>query len=391
MAPKEIVMSPKLQPRWWIQGCLVIGALAMVGAALFAAQRFWANLLLASFLLLGFGLAGTFFIALQYMTGASWGVAFRRVPEALSSALPAGAIGLLTIFFLHPALYPWAHAPASGGEQLAGFKAMWLSLAFFRARAVAYLALWILLSRAIVRNSREQDRDGSVAHTRTNIRYSAMFLVGFGLTFWLASMDWIMSLEPDWSTTMFGVYNFAGLFSGGLAAIILLVIWLSRTTALRDFVNAEHLHDLGKLLFAFSTFWMYIWFCQYMLIWYADITEETSYFILRRNGFWEPIFLLNIFLNWIIPFIVLMPVSSKRNPSTLAKVAIIVLLGRWVDLYLMIFPPLVGQTPVFGFWEVGTILGGIGLFVMIFQRALGQAALVPLNDPRLEDSLQYHN
>jgi hypothetical protein len=391
MAPKEIITSSELRTTWWIHACLVIGSLAMVGAALFAPQRFWSNFLLLSFLLVGLGLAGTFFIALQYMTGAGWGVAFRRVPEALSSALPAGAIGLLAVFFLHPSLYPWAHAPASGEEHITGFKAVWLSLPFFRARAIAYLALWTLLSRAIIRNSREQDRDGSDAHTRTNIRYSAMFLVAFGLTFWLASMDWIMSLEPKWSSTMFGVYNFAGLFLSGLAAICLLVIWLSKFSALRDFVTPEHLHDLGKLLFTFSTFWMYIWFCQYMLIWYADITEETRYFILRRSGFWEPVFLLNIFLNWIIPFVILMPVSSKRNPSTLAKVASIVLIGRWVDLYLMIFPPLVGQTPVFGFWEVGTILGGLGLFLMIFQRALGQAALVPLNDPRLEDSLHYHN
>ena len=391
MLANELEFRPRSHSEWWVRVCLVTGALALAGAVLVAPQRFWTNLLLASYLLLGMGLAGTFFVALQYMTGASWGVAFRRVPEALSSALPVGAIGLLAIFFLHPSLYPWAHAGTAGGEHLTGFKAAWLSLPFFWARSVFYLALWFLLSRAIVRNSREQDRDPKPEYTRANIRYSAMYLLAFGLTFWLASMDWIMSLEPEWSTTMFGVYNFAGLFLGGLAAITLLVIWLRKTTALGDFINEEHLHDLGKLLFAFSTFWMYIWFCQYMLIWYANIPEETSYFILRRHGFWEPIFLLNVFLNWIIPFVVLMPVSSKRNPSTLAKVAIIVLLGRWVDLYLMIFPPLTGQTPVFGFWEIGSIVGVFGLFLVIFQRALGQATLVPLNDPRLEDSLHYHN
>jgi len=391
MAPKEIELYPRARPSWWIQACLVVGAVAVVGAAIVSPQRLWTNLLLASYLLLGLGLAGTFFVALQYMTGASWGVAFRRVPEALASTLPAGAIGLLAIFFLHPSLYPWAHAGAEGGEHLTGFKAAWLSLPFFWARSVIYLALWYLLSRAIVRHSRQQDQDRSPQHTRVNIRYSAMFIVAFGLTFWLASMDWIMSLEPDWSTTMFGVYNFAGLFLGGLAAIILLVLWLSKTTALGDFVNEEHRHDLGKLLFAFSTFWMYIWFCQYMLIWYANIPEETGYFILRQHGFWQPIFLLNIFLNWIIPFVVLMPVSSKRDPSTLAKVTITVLVGRWVDLYLMIFPPLTGPTPVFGFWEVGTVAGLFGLVVIIVQRSFSRAALVPLNDPRLEDSLHYHN
>jgi len=389
MAPNDVTFRLQSHLAWRVRACLVIGAVALAGAALFSPLRFWSNLLLASYLLVGLGLAGTFFVALQYMSSASWSVAFRRIPEALSSALPVGAVGLLAVFFLHPSLYLWAHAAEA--EELHGFKAVWLSLPFFWARSVVYLALWFFLARAIVRNSRQQDRNPSPEFTRANIRYSAMYLVVFGLTFWLASMDWVMSLEPEWYSTMFGVYNFAGLFLGGLAAIILLIVWLRKTTALRDFVNEEHLHDLGKLLFAFSTFWMYIWFCQYMLIWYANITEETTYFILRRHGFWEPIFLLNIFLNWIIPFVVLMPVSSKRNPSTLANVAIIVLLGRWVDLYLMIFPPLIGETPAFGFWEIGSIVGTFGLFLVIFCRTLSQAPLVPLNDPRLGESLHYHN
>ena len=391
MVRNELEFQPPSKTSWWIQTSAVMGGVAMLGAAILAPERFWANLLLASFLLVGMGLAGVFFVALQYVTGASWSVAFRRVPEALFSLLPIGAIGLLAVVFLHPSLYPWTHASAQGGEELTGFRAVWLSLPFFWARAVIYLAAWFLLGRAIVRNSREQDSSRNPELSTRNERHSAVFLLVFGLTFWLASMDWIMSLEPDWSTTMFGVYNFAGLFLGGLAAIILLVLWLSSNSALGDFVNSEHRHDLGKLLFAFSTFWMYIWFCQYMLIWYADITEETRYFILRQHGFWEPIFLLNIFLNWIIPFVVLLPVSSKRSPSTLAKVAIVVLAGRWVDLYLMIFPPVVGRAPVFGIWEVGAILGVFGLFLIVFQRALRQASLVPLNDPLLEESLQYHN
>jgi hypothetical protein len=369
----------------------LIGGISLVGTAVLSPQRFWANLLLASYLLVGLGLAGTFFVALQYMCNASWSVAFRRVPEALASLLPVGGVGVLAILFLHPSLYPWARPPLIGEEELHGFKAVWLSLPFFWARAVFYMLLWFGLARAILRNSRQQDRNPNPEYTRANIRYSAAYLVVFGLTFWIASMDWIMSLEPHWSTTMFGVYNFAGLFLGGLAAIILLVIFLRRTTSLRDFVNEEHLHDLGKLLFAFSTFWMYIWFSQYMLIWYANISEETTYYILRQHGFWGPIFLLNIFLNWIIPFVVLMPVSSKRNPSTLAKVAIIVLAGRWVDLYLMIFPPLIGQTPSFGLWEIGFIVGVLATAWLTFQRSIDQASLVPLNDPSLEESLHYQN
>jgi hypothetical protein len=391
MKASEKTMGSQQQPLGWVRIGLGIGALALVGAAVLSPVRFWANLLLASFLLLTLGLAGAFFVALQYMSNASWSVAFRRVPEALSSLLPVGGVALLAILFLHPSLYSWARPVPAGEEGLHGFRAMWLNLPFFWARSLFYLALWFLLGRVMIRNSRAQDRDANPEHTRANIRYSAAYLPAFGFTFWIASMDWIMSLEPHWSTTMFGVYNFAGMFLAGLAAIILIVVLLRETTPLRDFVNEEHLHDLGKLLFAFSTFWMYIWFSQYMLVWYANISEESVYYILRQHGFWGPVFLLNIFLNWIIPFVVLMPVSSKRNPSTLAKVAIVVLAGRWVDLYLMIFPPLVGETPAFGLWELGTVVGVIAAAWFFFERSMREASLVPLNDPRLEESLHYHN
>src|SRR3990170_1951737 len=180
MPLSDLTIGSKAPSEWWVRACLVVGAIALAGSALVSPQRFWANLLLASYLMLGLGLAGIFFVALQYMTSASWSVAFRRVPEALASALPVGAVGLLAIFFLHPSLYPWAHAGAAGGEELTGFKAAWLSLPFFWARSVFYLALWFLLSRAIVRHSRQQDQDRSPQHTRANIRYSAMFIVAFG-------------------------------------------------------------------------------------------------------------------------------------------------------------------------------------------------------------------
>src|SRR3990167_2870449 len=146
MVPNDSEFRLRVASSRWIQLCLAIGIIALVGAGLVDTSRFWSNLLLISYLLLGMGLAGTFFVALQYMSGASWGVAFRRVPEALSSALPVGAIGLLAIFFLHPSLYPWTHAGAAGGEALTGFKAAWLSLPFFWARSVFYLPLWFLLS-----------------------------------------------------------------------------------------------------------------------------------------------------------------------------------------------------------------------------------------------------
>jgi hypothetical protein len=362
------------------------GVAAFGAGLLVAPQRIWPDLLMASYLLAGLGLAGIFFVALQYASGAGWSVSFRRVPEAMSAVLPYAALGLAIVFIFRPSLYPWLGDSAHGA-----FKHAWLNLPFFLARAALYLLVWIVFAFAIVRVSRRQDRDGDVAHTIKNVRLSVIFLVVFAITFWLASYDWIMSLEPDWYSTIFGVYNFAGLFSSGLAALILLVLWLRRSGPLHDFVNEEHLHDLGKLLFAFCTFWMYIWFSQYMLIWYADISEETIHFVRRQHEFWQPLFLLNMFLNWAIPFTILLPRAAKRSAATLAKVAVVVLLGRCLDLYLMIIPPFAGPNPAFGVWEVALLLGAFGVFVLVFIRALRQAPPVPIRDPYVMESLHYHN
>jgi hypothetical protein len=271
------------------------------------------------------------------------------------------------------------------------FKELWLSPVFFAGRSTVYLVIWIVFGWAILRVSRRQDQDGDESHTRKNARVSAAFLVVFAITFWLASYDWIMSLEPHWYSTVFGVYQFAGLLLSGLAMIAILVIWLEKLGPLNGVLTEEHLHDLGKLIFGFSTFWMYIWFCQYMLIWYANIPEETIYYVRRLHGFWEPVFLLNLLLNWGVPFLVLLHVGAKRSRGMLVKICWVILVGRWVDLYLMIMPPIVGEQPVFGVWEVGLMLGAAGFFFLALLRVLPKANAVPSRDPFLAESLTYHN
>ncbi len=380
----EVTMSP--------MALASLRVLAIAGAAVFligtavAPERAWTSLLMAGFLLTGFGLAGVVFIATQYASGAGWSAAFRRVPEAMACALPFGAAALAAVFLLHPSTYPW-----TAGAPHPGFQQFWLRWPFFLARAAVYAAVWFGFTIAIVRTSRRQDRDPALRWTRRNARLSVVFLIAFAITFWLASVDWIMSLEPKWASTIFGIYNFAGMFSGGLALLILLALWLRRAGPLRDFVNEEHLHDLGKLLFAFSTFWMYIWFSQYMLIWYADISEETAYYVARLHGAWAPLFLLNMILNWAVPFIALLPRGTKRSPRVLGRVAAAVLAGRVLDVYLMIAPPLAGPRPLFGLWEIGVLAAAAALLILAFYRAIRRAAPVPLNDPYLEESLHYHN
>ena len=366
--------------------------LALAGVATFLAglalapARVWASLLMAGYLLTGFGLAGVVFVAVQYACGAGWSTAFRRVPEAMAMILPLGAGVMAVALVGHPSTYDWTiHAPH------AGFQQFWLRWPFFLGRAALYLAVWIGFAVAIVRTSRGQDNDRDFRHTRRNVRLSILFLIAFAVTFWLASFDWVMSLEPNWASTIFGIYNFAGMFSSGLALLVLFVLWLRRAGPLRDFVNEEHLHDLGKLLFAFSTFWMYIWFSQYMLIWYADISEETAYYVARLHNAWAPLFLLNMILNWAVPFAALLPRGTKRSPRALGRVAAVVLSGRVLDVYLMVAPPLQGARPLAGIWEVGVLGGAAGALVLAFYRGIREAAPVPLNDPYLEESLHYHN
>jgi len=368
------------------------GAIVAAMGAVVAPDRMWASGLLVAYVALGLGLSGLCFVAIHYTTGASWSVAVRRVPEALAGTLPLSVVLLAAVFLARPQLYEWTSGSlASTVTSALAFKRFWLSWPFFLARAAAYCVIWIGFASAIRWLSRRQDGDGDPRWTRLNSRLSAAFLVVFAVTFTLACFDWVMSLEPAWYSTIFAVYNFAGMFQSGLAALIVVALWLERTGPLRNVLNEEHLHDLGKLLFAFSIFWMYIWFSQYMLIWYTNIPEETSYFIRRIQGLWFVLFLANVILNWLVPFAVLLRRDAKRDRKTLARVAAIVLLGRWLDVYLMIFPAIVGDTPRIGLWEIGVTSAAIGGFGLVLAWILRATPVVPLADPQLADSLQYEH
>jgi hypothetical protein len=381
-----------------------LAALGVAGVALLAAgmlagaERAWSAWLVASLGLLDLGLFGVVFVATQYASGAAWSVALRRIPEAMASAIVLGGVGVGVVLLARPELYPWTRGLGDHAGPLAAFKVWWLSWPFAVARAAIYLAVWLGFARAIVAHSRRQDEDGEPAHTRQNIRLSVGFLVAFAATFSLASFDWVMSLEPDWYSTIFAVYRFAGLFSSGLAALIVAAIVLGRGP-LRFVVSGEHLHDLGKLLFAFCTFWMYIWFSQYMLIWYANFPEETTYFVLRTRGAWALLFFTNVLLNWIVPFLVLLRRSPKRRPELLVKVAAVVLAGHWLDLHLMIVPAASPHPPgalpaagdVFAWWDAAGAAALVGAAGWAVARGLARAPLVPVNDPQLAASLHHHS
>ncbi len=372
----------------WACGCL---ALAGVGCFLVglwqAPDRAWANLLVDSYYLLGLGVGGAVLVALFHVTGASWSDALRRVPEAMTGLLPVAAVGLGLVLLARPSLYPWARAAGAGAESLSPFQHVWLSRPFFLSRSVLYVGLWMFLAWALVRSSRRADAQGGEAHAVRAGRPAALFLVVFGVTCWLAATDWIMSLEPNWSSTIFGVYQFAGMFVASLAAFGVAAIALDRQGPLRAYLGKDRLHDIGTLLFGFSSFWMYIWFCQYLLIWYVNDPEETAYLRLRQEGGWPTLLVLSLALNWGLPFVVLLFRRAKRSSLVMFAVCGVVLVGHWLDLYVAVLPPVVGPAAQPAPWEIGLGVSMAGAAVLAGARVLAQAPVVPVGAERSADHL----
>ena len=366
----------------------ITGALVMLIGAAFSPIHVWGNALVAAYYLLTLAVGAVLFIALSYITGAGWSVAFRRIPEAIAGLMPIAGAATLAVLLIRANVYGW-HGGSDPGTMW--FKAMWLTPSFWILRSVLYVGIWSLLAWLLITRSRRQDQTGDFAVTIGNIRLSSLVLVVYAITLSLASVDWIMALEPLWFSTMWGVYHFAGMIQATLAMVVLLgIIMRQPGRPLHGVFSDEHLHDLGKLLMAFSCFWMYIWFSQYMLIWYTNIPEETSYFITRTQGPWGPIVILSIILNWCVPFFVLLPKSAKRSPRIMLRIAIVVLIGRWFDLYLMVVPSAGSDMTVWGLWEVAAVSCLVGVGGLLIARSFATARPVPAGDPYLSESLHYH-
>ena len=342
----------------YVAWSLVIGGAIAAAAGLAAdPQRTWPDLLLNGYYMLALALAGIVFIALQHLCGASWSADLRRIPEAMMSSLPVAALLMALLFFGREWLYGADRAVVHASSS----KALYLSPPFFFGRMAVFLLTWIGFAWAM---------------RRASVRLSGAFIVVFAVTFSLASFDWLMTLTRDWSSTIFAIYAFAGLFVGGLAAITLIVVMLLERGYLTGIVTEDHLHDLGKLLFAFSIFWAYIWFSQYLLIWYGNLPDETQYYLARTGNRWTALFLLNLAVNWAVPFLVLMTREAKRNRVVLKWIAVVILAGRWLDLYVAVMPAMT-PSPVIHAIDVLIAAGYAAAFFLLTARALAHAPLAP--------------
>ena len=370
---------------------VVTGLVTFVLGLLTEPTRAWSAYLTSFWFFLSLGLGGLFFTAIQHVVNAQWSVTVRRYAEALTSFLPWAAIlGLILVIGGSKYLYMWLDPEIVSNDALIQKKTAYLNKGFFWVRAVGFFGLWLLFRRLIVFKSLAQDKSGDANLTLASIKPSVIFLIVFALSYSLFAVDLLMSLDPHWYSTMFGVYCFAGLFQSSLAMIICITVWLMKRGALRGYVNENHIHDLGKLLFAFTVFYAYIGFSQFMLIWYANLPEETEFYALRGHGAWWCVSLSLLILKFIVPFLVLMPRGSKRNPKILVPAAILLLVMQYVDVYWLVYPNFNEGEISFSIIEIGTFLGMLGGFLLCIYRFLTKYSVVPVGDPRLAESQHHH-
>jgi len=344
---------------------------------------------------LSISLGALFFVTLQHVTRAGWSVTVRRLAELLAANMLVLAILFLPIVISviqgNGSLYRWADPQVVAGSELLQHKAPYLNSRFFVARSVLYFAIWGLLGWYFLSRSVRQDRSGDAKLTQRMERFSAPALLLFAATLTFASFDWLMSLEAEWFSTIFGLYCYSGAVVGSLAAIILLAMLLQATGRLTAPITVEHYHDLGKLLFSFVFFWGYIAFSQYMLIWYANIPEETSWYLARQTGSWRWVSLLLLFGHLLIPFVGLLSREVKRRKTLLGFWAVWLAVFHWVDLYWLVMPSFDGTSARIGLID-GTCLLGIGaVYVAGLVLVAGRRSLVQVADPRLEESLTFEN
>jgi hypothetical protein len=374
-----------------------VGCVALRLLFLEAETRAWFHILIGSVLFLGFGLCGLFFTGIQFLTSAKWSVVLRRVIESMAMKLVAAAVLIAVVYFGAHHIYEWTHPIAVAKDQLLQWKSPFLNLNFFGIRLVVYFLIWFAGTFVLLRNSFKQDLSGDISLSQKNFKRSAVIMVLFGLTTSFAGFDLLMSLEPHWFSTIFGVYFFAGLFQSGLAMLLILTFLLVKSGALKDYVSQDHFHDIARFLFGFSVFWAYIAFSQFMLIWYGNLPEETFFFRERMNHGWEWVSLALLCIRFVIPFLVLMPFGAKRCFWITIPISCLVIFGQWLDLYWISIPALrhfqhdFVVPAMFGWKELLSGLGFVALFILIIGFILERIRLVPIKDPRLEASIHYYH
>ncbi len=380
-------MSQNKNTSTLIWGATALGALGVVATyAAAGPERFWANWILWFVLMFTLGLGALFIVALEHLVSARWSVPIRRIPERLATLLlPAIPVGLIALGAI-PVLYPGARPEAAHHPILAG-KAFWLSLPFFSVRTLLAFGLCLLGLAVLVGGSLKQDTTKDPAFNFRARKFAPAFMAIFALVVTLIAFDWISGLTPEWYSDIFGVYVFAGAFLSGLAATTLSVLYLQERDRLEG-VRGDHLYNLGAFLFAFTVFWSYIGFAQYMLMWYANFPDEVIYYKVRLAGSWRIITIALAAMHFILPFFALVTRAAKKDPRRLRRVAFLMLSAHILDMYWLIFPVL-GGSPRFAWPELSFALFFLGGILLWLRGAMEKGEDMPTGDPFLREGLEF--
>jgi hypothetical protein len=367
---------------------MAIGAASIAYAFFSDPSRAWANILLNNFYFLSLALGAVFFIAIQYVTESGWSAMFKRIPEAMGSFLPISAVVTVFLLFGLHSLYHWTHPELLETDALLIHKSPYLNIPFFTLRVILVLVIWLLIWWKMRGLSLREGIDGSIDLFNRNKYYSRVFIFLFVITFSVATIDWIMSIDFHWFSTVFALRAMISAIYFAIAFMILLLLFLNKMGYFEK-LSKYHLHDFGRYIFRFSIVWGYLWFIQYFILWYANIPEGTQYYVPRLQGDWKPLFYLEFIMNWSIPFIIMMSDSLGRNKIVLILISTIMLAGFYVSLYLQIWPGTLGEAS-FGFIEAGSFIGFLGLYLLVFFEFLSRRPLYSMKHPYLEESLNHH-
>jgi hypothetical protein len=377
------------------QRALIVGVIGLLAGAVGAAtdlEQFYRSWLIGFIFCLGLSMGSLALLMLQHLSGGQWGLVGRRIFEAASRTLPLVVIAFVPIIFGLSHVFRWAEPGIAAGDAMIAKKAAYLSPAFFIIRAVIYFAIWLLCAFLLNKYSAAQDRNESgvtPADTRKFRVVSAPGLLVYALTATFASVDWIMSLDAHWYSTIFGLLFIGAQGLSSFAFVIAILALLAKTEPMASYLSSRHFHDLGKLMFAFVMLWAYFAFSQFLIIWGGNLTEEIPWYLERLRGGWGYVALLIVFGHFALPFTLLLSRNLKRKPALLAKVAIGILVMRLVDLIWLIAPNFEHHGFPINWMDVAIPVGLVGLWVFLFTRQLRSRSLLPFNDPYFKEAFAH--
>jgi len=364
---------------------------AFAGLATGSKEQFFYSWLIAGMTFTTMALGCLFIVIIHHLTGAMWTTTLRRGAENIASALPYMALLMLPVLFvgMHD-LYHWTHADAVAADSILQSKSGYLNTVFFVVRTLIYFGLWILIARFYRKNSVRQDETGDVALTFRMRWWAPLSTLAFAFSVSYAGFDWLMSLDPHWFSTMFGVIIFGGSMVSGYATLGLFGLWLTKNNTLKNTISEWNFHDCAKLMWGFVIFWSYVSFSQYFLIWYGNIAEETAWYYTRMHHGWERVGMLLIFGHFVLPFCVLLSRHMKRNRLAFGLVAAWMIFMHYVDIYYMAMPNLHHHMH-FSWVDAACFVGIGGVFLAAIMRSSTKDAIVAHRDPQLVASMNYDN